>query len=292
MNKKNAEDYAKELELIKQQAQRIEREENTPEGQKRIKRGNIIIIITLILFILMIITLFFGGMFFDDKSVAGIIFIFLGIIVLLLGFYQNRVSAVTYSFLLAASGISILRGNGIEVFLLFPSIFVLGMLFKSIENSKPLIRLLRKMKPLKQVCTEKVTAVCINANEKDRLDLNKENIDVIPRFVVVTTQRRYGLRISTQMVRTLFCPIYKFDFGGMIYTLCDDYYSISKTEEGESCEILINPENPQEFYDEKRYKSDARQIFRTLHIIPTIVGIVLLIFASAVLIGNYHDLLG
>lgn len=291
MNKKNAEDYAKELELIKQQAQRIEREENTPEGQKRIKRGNIIMIITLILFILMIITFFFGGMFFDDKSVAGIIFIFLGIVVLLLGFYQNRVSAVTYSFLLAASGIAIIRGNGIEVFLLFPSIFVLGMLFESIKNSKPLIRLLRKMKPLKQVCTEKVTAVCINANKKSAPVLIKENIDVIPRYVVVTKRRRNKTSIGTEEIYYYFCPIYELNYYGTKYTLCDNYYGITKTEEGESREILINPENPQEFYDEKRYKSDVRQILKTIPVLALIIMMTIFI-GVAVFISNYDILLG
>ena len=140
------------------------------------------------------------------------------------------------------------------------------------------------MKPLKKSCTEKVTAICINPNQRDRDDLLKENIEVIPRCILVKRRTRKGTRTKTTPLYVLFSPVYELDYYGTKYTLCDNYYGITKTEEGESREILINPENPQEFYDKNRYKKDVGQILKTIPIINLLIMMPVFIATTAAII--------
>ena len=182
------------------------------------------------------------------------------------------------------------------LFSVIPGTIALSLLSSTITNSIPLIRLLRKIKHLKKVCTEKATAICINPNERNRHDLIKENIEVIPRRILLVKRKGSGLNTKTsyrtEFVYTLFSPVYELDYYGTKYTLCDNYYGISKTEEGESREILINPENPQEFYDVKRYRKDLWQILKTIPAIALIIMMAIFIDITVSIVSDYHNSLG
>ena len=47
---------------------------------------------------------------------------------------------------------------------------------------------------------------------------------------------------------TLYCPVYEFYYNGTTYRVCDEYYSgFESTYEGESYQLKINPNNPNQF---------------------------------------------
>ena len=282
----NADELAKLSESLEERDWR----KRIPEDKKKL--NNIFFCISAALLLLMIISSFIAKYFFDDKAVFGIAAIFIGAIIFTVTFIKKPDFAIVTSILTIASGIAILTENYLALLFLIPSIFIINAIITTIKRTIIFIRLLRWIKPLKKACTEKVTAVCINANKKSAPVLIKENIDVIPRYVVVTKRRRNKTSIGTEEIYYYFCPIYELDYYGTKYTLCDNYYGITKTEEGESREILINPKNPQEFYDEKRYKSDAKEIFKTTSIVSMIILLAFLISLIVFLVTNYDLLLG
>ncbi len=48
--------------------------------------------------------------------------------------------------------------------------------------------------------------------------------------------------------KTLYCPVYEFYYNGTKYMVCDDYYSdFESSYEGESYQLKINPDNPNQF---------------------------------------------
>lgn len=296
-------DFRAEYEaLLKQYEEDKKREQEAPydfaaeyEKEKAAKHDRFITSAILILFLIPTFLLF-GKSFLEPQTIFAIGMLFFGLVIFLMNLKKEPIFAVTSLILFTVSAVLTFRGNPMMLFLVIPGTFALSLLSTTITNSIPLIRLLRKMKPLKQVCTEKATAICINPNQRDRDDLLKENIEVIPLRIHVVKRRGSGLNSKTsyytKIVYTLFSPIYELDYYGTKYTLCDNYYGITKTEEGESREILINPENPQEFYDEKRYKSDIRQILKTIPLIAAILMMAVFIAAAVFIISNYDILLG
>lgn len=300
----NERDYRAEYEaLLKQYEEDKKREQEAPkdfeaeyENEKREKRSKILSSIMLILFFAMIPTLLIGKLALDPLTLLGIAFLFFGLIIFTVTLFNEPILAVSSLILFTASAVLTFRGNPMMIFIVIPGVFALSLLSTTIRNTKPLIKLLCKMKPLKKSCTEKVTAICINPNQRDRDDLLKEKIEVIPYCNIVVRRKGSGLNYRTsyrtRIVYTLFSPIYELDYYGTKYTLCDNYYGISKTEEGESREIRINPENPQEFYDVKRYRKDLWQILKTIPAIALIIMMTIFIGITVFIVSNYHYLLG
>lgn len=299
----NERDYRAEYEaLLKQYEEEKRQEQEEPydfaaeyEKEKIEKHNELVSNVVLILFFALIGFSLLGKFLFEPLTLFGIVFIFIGFIISAISFKKEPIFAVTSLILFIVSAIATFCGNPMMLFAVIPGTIALSLLSSTITNSIPLIRLLRKIKPLKKSCTEKATAICINPNERNRHDLIKENIEVIPRRILLVRRRGSGLNSKTsyytRIIAMLFCPIYELDYYGTKYTLCDNYYGITGTEEGESREILINPENPQEFYDEKRYKSDVRQILKTIPLIAAILMMAIFI-GVAVFISNYDILLG
>ncbi len=257
------------------------------------KLNSIIVSIATVLILLTGIFIFISDLF--NKTAADIIFIVLGVLlvfsILALCYLKKPVNTIVVSIPLIISGIAVIAKNAIVFFISAPSICIAAILSTTIEKIIPLVRLLRKMKPLKQVCTEKVTAACVDANKKDIYTLQEENIEVIPRYVLVKRRVDRAYQTKSEKIYHLFSPVYELDYNGTKYILCDNYYGIIGTEEGESREILINPKNPQEFYDEKRYKSDAKEIFKTTSIVYMIILLAFLISLTVFLVTNYDLLL-
>ncbi len=300
---KEERDFRAEYEaLLKQYEEDKKREQEKPydfaaeyEKEKAAKQDRFISSAILILFLISTLLLF-GKSFLEPQTIFAIGMLFFGLIIFLMNLKKEPFFAVTSLILFTVSAIGTFRGNPTMVFLAIPGTFALSLLSTTITNSIPLIRLLRKMKPLKKSCTEKVTAICINPNQRDRDDLLKEKIEVIPYCNIVVRRRGSGLNSKTsyrtRIVHTLFSPIYELDYYGTKYTLCDNYYGIIGTEEGESREILINPENPQEFYDFNRYRSDVWEIIKTIPLIAAILMMTVFIAVTVFIISNYHFLMG
>lgn len=299
----NERDYRAEYEaLLKQYEEDKKREQEKPydfaaeyEKEKAAKQDRFITSAILILFLIPTLLLF-GKSFLEPQTIFAITMLFFGLVIFLMSLKKEPIFAITSLILFTVSAVLTFRGNPMMIFLVIPGTFALSLLSTTITNSIPLIQLLRKMKPLKKSCTEKVTAICINPNQKDREELLKENIEVIPYCNIVVRRRGSGLNYRTsyriRIVYTLFSPVYELDYYGTKYTLCDNYYGISKTEEGESREILINPENPQEFYDVKRYRKDLWQILKTIPAIALIIMMTIFIGITVFIVSNYHYLLG
>lgn len=300
----NKRDFRAEYEaLLKQYEEDKKREQEAPkdleaeyENEKREKRSKILSSIMLIMFFVMIPVLLIGKLVFEPLTLFGIAFLFFGLIIFTMNLFKEPIFAVSSLILFMVSAITTFCGNPMMIFIVIPGVFALSLLSTTIRNTKPLIKLLCKMKPLKKSCTEKVTAICINPNQRDRDDLLKEKIEVIPYCNIVVRRKGSGLNYRTsyriRIVYTLFSPVYELDYYGTKYTLCDNYYGISKTEEGESREILINPENPQEFYDVKRYRKDLWQILKTIPAIALIIMMAIFIGITVFIVSNYHYLLG
>lgn len=299
----NERNYRAEYEaLLKQYEEDKKREQEKPydfaaeyEKEKAAKQDRFITSAILILFLIPTLLLF-GKSFLEPQTIFAITMLFFGLVIFLMNLKKETFFAVTSLIFFTVSAVLTFRGNPMMIFIVIPGVFALSLLSTTIRNTKPLIKLLCKMKPLKKSCTEKVTAICINPNQRDRDDLLKEKIEVIPYCNIVVRRRGSGLNYRTsyriRIVYTLFSPVYELDYYGTKYTLCDNYYGISKTEEGESREILINPENPQEFYDKKRYKKDLWQILKTIPAIALIIMMTIFIGITVFIVSNYHYLLG
>lgn len=299
----NKRDFRAEYEaLLKQYEEDKKREQEKPydfaaeyEKEKAAKQDRFITSAILILFLIPTLLLF-GKSFLEPQTIFAITMLFFGLVIFLMNLKKETFFAVTSLIFFTASAVLTFRGNPMMIFIVIPGVFALSLLSTTIRNTKPLIKLLCKMKPLKKSCTEKVTAICINPNQRDRDDLLKEKIEVIPYCNIVVRRKGSGLNYRTsyriRIVYTLFSPVYELDYYGTKYTLCDNYYGISKTEEGESREILINPENPQEFYDVKRYRKDLWQILKTIPAIALIIMMAIFIGITVFIVSNYHYLLG
>ena len=291
----NKRDFRAEYEaLLKQYEEDKKREQEKPydfaaeyEKEKAAKQDSFITSAILILFLIPTLLLF-GKSFLEPQTIFAITMLFFGLVIFLMNLKKETFFAVTSLIFFTVSAVLTFRGNPMMIFIVIPGVFALSLLSTTIRNTKPLIKLLCKMKPLKKSCTEKVTAICINPNQRDRDDLLKEKIEVIPYCNIVVRRKGSGLNTKTsyriRTVYTLFSPVYELDYYGTKYTLCDNYYGITKTEEGESREILINPENPQEFYDKNRYKKDVGQILKTIPIIDLLIMMPVFIATTAAII--------
>ena len=294
----NERDYRAEYEaLLKQYEEDKKREQEKPydfaaeyEKEKAAKQDSFITSAILILFLIPTLLLF-GKSFLEPQTIFAITMLFFGLVIFLMNLKKETFFAVTSLIFFTVSAVLTFRGNPMMIFIVIPGVFALSLLSTTIRNTKPLIKLLCKMKPLKKSCTEKVTAICINPNQRYKDDLIKEKIKVIPRSIAVV-KLGFSFRYKIKKVSKLFCPVYELDYYGTKYTLCDNYYGISKTEEGESREILINPENPQEFYDVKRYRKDLWQILKTIPAIALIIMMAIFIDITVSIVSDYHNSLG
>ena len=287
----NKRDFRAEYEaLLKQYEEDKKHEEETGEWakeyeafrKKQEKRDKIIALTTLIPILVMIVLFLCGKITFGVETIFAMGAILFGLSFCAVTIDKDPLYALIGYIIFMVSSIPIMFGNPIPITFDLFTIILLEIVLEVIRNTNSLIQLLRKMSPLKKVCTEKTTAICIKPNERYKDDLIKEKIKVIPRSIAVVKTGfnilGFSFRYKIKKVSKLFCPVYELDYYGTKYTLYDNYYSITPTMEGESREILINPENPEEFYDIERYKSDVWQILKTIPIVSFIIVIATLIF--------------
>ncbi len=302
---KEERDFRAEYEaLLKQYEEDKKQEEETGEWakayeayrKKREKRDKIIILIALIPFLIIIVLLLLGKITFGAQLMFAMGAIFFGLVFCAVNIENDPLYSIMGFTVFIISSIPLAFGNPLPLCIDPLVVILLYIFLEFIRNTNSLIQLLRKMKPLKQVCTEKATAICIKPNQRDRFDLIKENIKVIPRRVHARKRRIYGLGLNSQYKQkkgyTLFCPVYELDYYGTKHILYDNYYSITPIEEGESREILINPENPEEFYDIERYKSDAWQIFKSIPIFSPIIVMTIFAIYIVLFIDSFYGNLG
>lgn len=270
----DAEEFAKFAEALAEK----DWKKRIPED--KIGLYNILSRILVVSFVSMIIFEFIASIFLGPVIVWGSAAIFFGVIIFSISFVKEPAFAIVTSVLLIAAGIAIFKKNLLALCFIIISIFIINFVISTIKGIVIFIRLLRWIKTMKKVCTEKAAATCINTNQKIFPDLEKENIELIPRYTREVKSEGSGVYYLLKNVYRLCSPIYELDYYGAKYTLCDNYYGITKVIEGESREIFINPENPQEFYDVKRYKSEAWKIFNTTNILPIIIEVAIIIIAN------------
>lgn len=301
----NKRDFRAEYEaLLKQYEEDKKHEEETGEWakeyeafrKKREKRDKIIALTTLIPILVMIVLFLCRKITFGAETIFAMGAILFGLSFCAVNIDKDPLYALIGYISFMVSSIPIMFGNPLPICIDLFLILLLYLILEFIRNTNTLIQLLRKMKPLKQACTEKVTAICVKPNERDRCDLIKENINVIPRRVHAQKRRIYefGLKQNYRQKKgnMLFCPVYELDYYGTKHILYDNYYSITPIMEGESREIFINPENPEEFYDIERYKSDAWQILNTIPIFSLIAVMTFFIIFIVSFSNSFYGNLG
>lgn len=150
------------------------------------------------------------------------------------------------------------------------SIFACPCVLQLISDLIPIITLSVKMRKEKEQCTQSADAFCTGRKEKPGYTINLD----------------YGRSKSNRYYRytMLFCPTYEMYLNADIIDLCDERYGIfGIPEKDEKREIMIDPDNPQHFYDYVRYreelrfliKSSLQKFFSTITII-IIIGIIIL----------------
>ena len=83
----------------------------------------------------------------------------------------------------------------------------------------------------------------------------------------------YDTKISDEG-NTLYAPIYGFWYNGKDWRVCNNFYSnVGVPERGKTYTIKINPDNPEEFFNEKSRG----------YLIGVFVGVLVLIFILSVL---------
>lgn len=282
---KTSMDYQEELEALRSEMLRQRREEaqellNKPQEElsseelQKKKRKRIISNITLILFAAMIITGLMGK-FLEKPFLIGAAAVLMGVIIVIVAltkdFQKKRPLKIRYIRIKAdeiikrtgfcAMGlyliaIVILILAGYEDYLIYLIFGMFGIFFimTAASGMTPYFYVKKKTKHLKSVCTEAATAKCIDKNEKDRFAIIKEEIELMPVYVNVKTTSRSSVN---RYVKSFCSPVYEIYYGGQTYTLCDNNYNNFKIpQEGQEREILINPDNPLEFYDSIRYKKE------------------------------------
>ena len=103
---------------------------------------------------------------------------------------------------------------------------------------------------------------------------NRKRLKMICNYSVIAKIVEYDISKSDKG-NTLYCPIYGFWYNGQDRKVSNNYYTnIGVKEIGTECELMINPENPEEFYIEN---SKA-------YLIPVVIGILVVAFVLPLLI--------
>lgn len=150
------------------------------------------------------------------------------------------------------------------------SIFALPPVLKLISDLTPTITLLVKMREEKRQCTQPADAFCSGIKEKPGYTINVN----------------YGNSKSQHFYRytMMFCPTYEMYLNVDIIDLCDERYGVfGIPEKDEKREIMINPDNPQHFYDYVRYREEFKflikktlQKFFSAIAVIIVIGIIIL----------------
>ena len=77
------------------------------------------------------------------------------------------------------------------------------------------------------------------------------------------------------------CPTYEFYYAGESHRVCDYTYTSQTISEGDACTLLIDPEKPDVFYDEKREERSRR--------VTTLIGVMGILCGA---LGLYMMLFG
>jgi len=301
---KTGRDYQEELEILRTQLLRQQQEETevkaeeteelSPEEIKKKKRKRLASNIVFILFAAMIL-LAFGGKILEKPFLIGAAIVLMGIITMIAALTGNtqkkRSFTIRYIKIKAKEimtricfwvmGLCIIAGvvmviMGLQDYLIYLILGMFGIFFlmMAVSVTTPYFYVKKKVKHLKEVCTVPVTAVCTDKNEKDRITIVIEKIELMPSYVNVKTSTCTSAR---RYVRSFCSPVYEIYYGGQTYTLCDNNYNnFNIPEAGDEREILINPDNPQEFYDFMRYKKElsaalGHAVFSIFAILPFIL---------------------
>lgn len=289
---KTSKDYQAEFEALRSQMLRERREAAqellnksdkealTPEELKKKKRKCIVSDIVFLLFGVMIVLALVGKILEKSFLIVASLAV-MGLIVVIMAFTGNtqkrRAFAIRYVRIKSRDiikrigfgfmGLSILAlvvliAAKLESYILhlILAMFVVFIVMAASSGMTPYFYVKKKVKHLKKVCTEPVTAICTDPNIKDRYDIIKEEIELMPLYVNVKNTSRASMK--TKNIRSFCSPIYEIYYGGKTYTLCDNNYNnFNVPDEGHECELLINPDNPLEFYDFIRYKKELSTAF-------------------------------
>lgn len=312
MNNKSSEDYRAELEALREEMLRERREaaqqllnkpqkELTPEELKKKKRKRITSDIVFSLFGVMMVLALLGKILDKGFLVVASLGV-MGLIVVIMSFTgdtrKKRDLQIRYVYIksrdiitrmgFCCMGLSILAmvvliAARLESYILFIILvmFVAFILMAASSSMTPYFYVKKKVKHLKKVCTEPVTAVCTDPNIKDLFDIIREEIELMPLYVNVKKTSRSSMK--TRYVRSFCSPIYELYYGGKTYILCDNNYNnFEIPDEGQERELLINPDNPQEFYDFTRYKKELSKafghaFFSVFSMLPFVMFLVLII---------------
>ncbi len=77
---------------------------------------------------------------------------------------------------------------------------------------------------------------------------------------------------------TLYCPVYEVNYNGGVRKLCSGHYDAQECMQGQMVELMINPNDPDDFYDVSRMKA--------IRIADCIFGISYLIIGIALIYVN------
>ena len=285
MNTKTSEDYARELAALKEEMLRQKLEEKqsladkqkaepSPEEERKLRTDRIINRILIVIFAMMILSGIVASIF-KTPLLFGIFFALLGVLIVIIsitgetkkksniGIHYVRIKSrdIISRCGFAVIGIAFVAGvicalTGHENFIgyLILAAFAVFILAMTATGIMPYFYMLRHTKQLKKVCTEPAEGICSKCHKKDKIDLINERIEIMPCYVI--PKKRKGAS-RAGYPRYFCCPVYEAEFSGQILTLCDGRYNnFDIPAEGERRELLINPDNTQEFYDIRRYKKE------------------------------------
>lgn len=288
---KTSKEYQAELEALRAQMLRLKHEEEqellnkpqkelTPEELKKNKRKRIESNIVFALFGVMIV-LALVGKFLEKSFLIVASLAVMGLIIVIMAFTGDTqrkspfkiryVKIKSREFITRAGfcciGLSILAlvvliAAGFESYIkyIFCAMFIIFFVLVIGNGVTPYFYVKKKVNHLKKVCTEPVTAICTDPNIKDTYDIIQEKIELMPLYVNVKNTSRASMK--TKHIKSFCSPIYEIYYDGEIYTLCDNNYNnFNVPDEGYERELLINPDNPLEFYDFIRYKKELSAAF-------------------------------
>lgn len=313
---KTSKEYQAELEALRSQMLSEEheavqeilnkpQEELSPEKLKEKKRERIESYIVLTLFCVMIV-LALAGKFLEKSFLIFAALAVMGLIIVIVAFTGDtqKKSAFTIRYVriksrdfIAHAGfcciglliiaLVVVIAADFESYIryIFFAMFVVFLVMATASGVTPYFYVKKKVDYLKKVCTEPVTAICADPNIKVLYDIIKEKIELMPLYVNVKNASRASTK--TKYIGSFCSPIYEIYYDGETYTLCDNNYNnFNVPDEGQERELLINPDNPLEFYDFIRYKKELSAAF--WHAVSSVLAVMpfIIFFVCFIVIYN------
>lgn len=313
---KTSKEYQAELEALRSQMLCEEREavqeilnkpqeELSPEELTKKKRERIESNIVLTLFGVMIV-LALVGKFLEKSFLIVAALAVMGLIIVIVAFTGDtqRKSALTIRYVRIKSrefithagfcciglliiALVVVIATGFESYIRYIifAMFVVFLVMVTASGVTPYFYVKKKVDYLKKVCTEPVTAICTDPNIKVLVDIIREKIELMPLYVNVKNASRASMK--TKHIGSFCSPIYEIYYDGETYTLCDNNYNnFNVPDEGQERELLINPDNPLEFYDFIRYKKELSAAFG--HAVSSVLAVMpfIIFFVCFIVIYN------